>query len=124
YQKYGIDGVEKNTDFTDEKRKEIQNNLHAIAKRLHGVYNDFDKGTAQRYSLGRLAIMYRKHLIPGYKRRFKSLSGDQELGGITEGYYRTFWNTFVRDLRDMQFNITKNWENYTDFEKAQIKRTT
>lgn len=124
YKKYGIEGIYSKTDFTEAKRKDVQNSLHAIAKRLHGVYNDFDKGTAQRYSLGRLAIMYRKHLIPGYKRRWKKLSADQELGGITEGFYRTFWNTFVRDLRDMKFNVIKNWEGYTDFEKAQIKRTT
>ncbi len=101
----------------------MQNSLHALNKRLNGVYNDFDKGTAQRYSLGRLAIMYRKHLIPGYKRRFKKLSADQELGSITEGYYRTFWNTFAQDLRDYKFNLASNWSTYTDFEKKQIIRT-
>lgn len=123
YEKYGLEEIEEKTDFTEAKRKDIMNNLHAIAKRLHGVYNDFDKATIQRYSLGRLVMMYRKYLIPSYKRRFKYLSGDQELGGLTEGYYRTFWNTFIRDIRDMKFNILKNWEGYSDFEKAQIKRT-
>lgn len=123
YQKYGVDGVTSNTNFTEAKRKEVMNRLHAINKRLHGVYNSFDKGTAQRYSLGRLAMMYRKYLIPAYKRRWKSISGDQELGGITEGYYRTFWNTFAKDLIALKFNIFENWSSYSDFEKAQIKRT-
>lgn len=123
YEKYGIDGIYENTNFTETKRKELQNSLHALNKRTQGVYNDFDKGTAQRYALGRLAIMYRKHLIPGYKRRFKKLSGDQELGGITEGYYRTFWNTFAKDLLSLQFNILNNWSTYTDFEKTQIRKT-
>lgn len=135
YEKYGLEeiklengtkvsNIEHNTDFTEAKRKEIMNNLHAIAKRLHGVYNDFDKATVARYSLGRLVLQYRKHLVPAYKRRFKHLSGDQELGGLTEGFYRTFWNTFIRDIRDLNFNIKKNWEGYSDFEKGQIKRTT
>ena len=122
YKKFGVKGVAENTDYTEKKRQALQNRLHALSKRMHGVYNDFDKGTAQRYSLGRLATMYRKHLVPGYMRRFKSLSMDQELGSITEGFYRTFWNTFVRDLRDYKFNVVQNWSTYSAFEKAQIKR--
>jgi len=122
YQKYGLEDIYTKTDFTEAKRQDIMNAHHAVAKRLQGVYNEFDKGTAQRYALGRLAIMYRKYLIPSYKRRFKQLSGDQEAGALTEGFYRTFWNTFIRDLRDLNFNIAKNWEGYSSFEKAQIKR--
>lgn len=122
HQRYGDAGVEENTDFTEKKRQDFQNRLHALNKRMHGVYNDFDKGTSQRYSLGRLTVMYRKHLVPGYKRRFKSLSMDEELGTWTEGFYRTFWNTFVRDLRDFKFNVVQNWSTYSPFEKAQIKR--
>ena len=123
HEKYGAEGVEENTDFTERKRQDFQNRLHALNKRMHGVYNDFDKGTMQRYSLGRLSIMYRKHLVPGYKRRWKDLSMDEELGMFTEGFYRTFWNTFIRDLRDYKFNLMQNWSTYTPFEKAQIKRT-
>jgi hypothetical protein len=122
HQRYGDAGVEENTDFTEKKRQDFQNRLHALNKRMHGVYNDFDKGTSQRYSLGRLVVMYRKHLVPGYKRRWKRLSMDEELGAWTEGFYRTFWNTFVRDLRDYKFNIMQNWSTYSPFEKAQIKR--
>jgi len=122
YKKYGIE-IESKTDFTDKQRKDLMNINHAISKRLHGVYNSFDKAVIQKYSLGRLLLMYRKYLVPSYKRRFKKISGDQELGGLTEGTYRTFWRTFIRDLRDMQFNIVNNWESYTDFEKDQIKRT-
>lgn len=123
HEKYGAEEVEQNTDFTERKRQDFQNRLHALNKRMHGVYNDFDKGTLQRYSLGRLVVMYRKHLVPGYKRRWKGLSMDEELGMFTEGFYITFWNTVGRDLRDFKFNIMQNWSSYTPFEKAQIKRT-
>lgn len=122
HQRYGDAGVEENTDFTEKKRQDFQNRLHALNKRMHGVYNDFDKGTLQRYSMGRLVVMYRKHLVPGYKRRWKRLSMDEELGTWTEGYYRTFWNTFVKDLREYKFNVMQNWSTYSPFEKAQIKR--
>lgn len=122
YEKYGVDGVEQNTDFTEKKRQSFQNRLHALSKRMHGVYNDFDKGTSQRYSLMRLLLMYRKHLVPGYKRRFKRLSYDQELESITEGYYVTFYKTFVKDLRDYKLQVFNQWSTYSPFQKAQIKR--
>jgi hypothetical protein len=123
YTKYGIADIEKNTDFTNSQKIDLQNRLHAISKKLHGVYNEFDKGTAQRYALGRLVLMYRKHLIPGYKRRWGTLKTDQELGSTVEGYYITFYNTMLKDLAKMKFNVMKNWTTYTPFEKAQIKRT-
>jgi hypothetical protein len=122
HEQYGATEVEKNTDFTEAKRQDFQNRLHALNKRMHGVYNDFDKGTAQRYSLGRLAVMYRKHLVPGYKRRFKKLSMDEELGSFTEGYYRTFWDTFLKDLVTFKWNTIQGWSTYTPFQKAQTKR--
>ena len=111
-----------NTDFTEKKRQDFQNRLHALNKRMHGVYNSFDMGTAQRFALGRLAVMYRKHLVPGYKRRFKGLSMDQELGTFTEGFYNTFWKTFLKDAITFKWNNIQNWSTYTAFEKAQTKR--
>jgi hypothetical protein len=119
---YGAYDVAENTDFTEIKRQDFQNKLHALNKRIHGVYNEFDKGTMQRYSLGRLAIMYRKHLVPGYKRRFKSLSMDQELGTFTEGFYITFWRLFAKDLLTFKWNMIEGWSTFTPFEKAQMKR--
>ena len=123
YKEYGIAGVYKNTDFTVNKRFDLQNKLHALSKRLHGVYNDFDKATIQRQSLGRLVLMYKKHLVPGYLRRFKKVSMDQELGSPTEGFYRTFNSTVLRDVRRMKVNVFKNWSTYSPFEKSQISRT-
>lgn len=122
YQKYGVDEIYNKTNFTKKQKIELQNKLHALNKRLHGVYNSFDQSVLQRYALGRLVVMYRKYLVPAYKRRFKKRGMDQELGSPTEGYYRTFWNTMIRDLRDYEFNIKKNWANYSAFEKAQIRR--
>ena len=122
YKQFGIDGVEKNTDFNEEKRFNLMNRLHALNKRLQGVYNEFDAGILQKYSLGRLVVLYRKHLVPGYKRRFKRYSVDYELGSGTEGFYRTFWNTFAKDLINYKLNMFKAWATYTPFEKAQIRR--
>lgn len=122
HKRYGTSGVLINTNFTEQDRQRFQNRLHALSKRMHGVYNDFDKGTAQKYSLGRLALMYRKHLIPGYKRRFKRISYDQELESFTEGYYRTFWNLYLKQLVQFKFNLMAKYSELTPFQKAQVKR--
>jgi hypothetical protein len=123
HKKYGRDGVFTNTDFTEKRKEDFQNRLHALNKRLQGVYNDFDKATAGRYALGRLVLMYRKHMVPAWMRRFKSNSYDFELDDVTQGFYRTFWNTLVKDLFVYKKNILKEWSSYTPFQKAQIHRT-
>jgi hypothetical protein len=123
HKKYGVKDIYAKTNYTEKKRQDFQNKLHALNKRLHGVYNDFDKGTIQRLSLGRLLTMYRKHMVPGFKRRWKKASMDQELGAVTEGYYRTFWNLFIKDLIKYNINIIEAWSGYTAAQKSQIRKT-
>ena len=115
-------GVEEIVEFDEKERQEFMNTLHALNKRMHGVYNDFDKGTAQKYALGRLLLMYRKHMVPGYKRRYKAPSFDEELGAPTEGTYRVFWRTLLKDTVRYKAQVTKRWAGYTPFEKAQIRK--
>ena len=117
------DGNKNYRDFTEKDRRSVQDRIHGLSKKMHGVYNSFDKGVAQRYSLGRLALMYRKHMYPGYKRRYKKYSWDEEIGAATEGHYRTFWNTFLRDLYNYKRDITKAWATYSPGQKAAIRRT-
>lgn len=125
HEKYGveIEELEKNTDFTEKKRKDFQNELHALNKRMQGVYNEFDKGTLQRYALGRLVLLYRKYFIPAMKRRWKKNGFDEELGASTEGIYITFYKTMMKDLVRYKGNIMEAWSTYTPFQKAQIRRT-
>ena len=121
--------IEKNEDgntvyipFTESHRQDIQARLHGINKYMNGVYNDFDKATIQKQSVGRLALMYRKHVAPGYKRRFKRASMDHEIGTPTEGYYRTFADVLLSDLKQYKYNIIKNWSTYTPYQKSQIRK--
>lgn len=112
------DGVQ----FTDKQKKELQNTLHAMSKRMHGIYNSFDKPEAQRHTLGKLAFMFRKFVVPGYKKRFKALGADQELGGMTEGTYITFFRTVVRDLKASKGKALVNWSEYTPLERKNLMR--
>lgn len=108
--------------FGEKTRQDIQARLHGLNKYMNGVYNDFDKGTLQKSSAGRLLTMYRKHVIPGYKRRIKIVSMNHEIGAPVEGFYRTFADVMISDMRQYKFNVIKNWSTYTPFQKAQIKK--
>jgi len=116
------DGTVVRVNFEEKNRQEFMNTLHALNKRMHGVYNEFDKGVLQRHSAGRLLMMYRKHLVPGYKRRYSGLYYDEELGTVVEGMYWTFYKTLIKDLIVYKKNIIKDWSTYTPFQKSQIRK--
>ena len=63
-------------------------------------------------------------MYPGFKRRYQKFAWDEELGDTVEGYYRTFWYTFMRDLRLYHVNIAKQWSTYSTTQKANIYRFT
>lgn len=100
----------------------VQNRIHSINKELHGVYNNFDKSAAEQYTLGRLMLMFRKFLVPGFKRRYKSLGVDREMGDITEGFYNTFWRTLREDSKAL-LPWTEEYKQLTDRERHNLKRS-
>jgi len=104
---------------------DIQNRMHAMNKRLHGVYNEFDAPIMERYTVGRLILMYRKFLVPGFKKRWKREGIDYELGEVTEGTYMTFLRTAREQHMELLKTISpfnKDSLELTDTEIANVKR--
>ena len=108
-------------NYVDEA---VRDQLHATNKRLHGVYNKFDAPIIERYWWGRLLMMYRKWLVPGFKFRFKAKGFDYEFGDFTTGTYRTFYTKLFSDTKDLINYYTKNESNMTDTEKQAVLRAT
>lgn len=79
----------------------MQNRIHAINKRVNGVYNEFDSPELKRHWYGSLLFMYRDYLVPGFKRRYKSLTMDQEYSDYNEGYWRTFFRVLKSDYKKL-----------------------
>jgi hypothetical protein len=103
--------------------REFQGSLHSLNKKLQGVYNEQDKINAERHTWGRLLTMYKKFLAPGLKRRYKALGYDQELGDITEGYLKTFYNKIRTDASQLgRFMIGIDNGYYNEFEKQNLRR--
>lgn len=103
--------------------KDVQNSLHAINKRMHGVYDEFNKTLIEREWWGRLLLMYRKFVVPGFKRRLKMYGIDQELGLVTEGYQRTFWNLMITETKELMKEFSPFHESQlTPLEQANAKK--
>lgn len=78
-----------------------QNRLHALDKRLNGVYNDFDAPELKKHWYGSLLFMYRDYIVPGFKRRYKTLTVDQEFSDYNEGYWNTFFRILKKDYKQL-----------------------
>ena len=106
--------------------RQIQDRLHAINKRLHGVYNKFDRPMIERHWYGRLLTFYRKFLVSGFKARWRGLGVDYELGKTVEGTYQSFFRLLRTDFRKLAKSIVP-WrkdkvEGLTDFEYHNARR--
>ena len=107
----------------------FMNRLHGINKRTNGVYNDFDKMHLKRLWHGKLWMLFRGWMMPGYRRRFghgsfltsagQKWHVDQELGTLTQGTYITFWGGLVDSIMKRR----NAFADMTTLEKQNLKRT-
>jgi hypothetical protein len=103
----------------------VQNRLHAMDKRINGVYNEFDSPELKRHWYGSLLFMYRDFLIPGFKKRYKTLSVDQEFSSPTEGYFNTFMRKLMKDKKQLMrfyMGMEKESGDFQDFERENLRR--
>lgn len=112
-------------EFTDKELIRFINKQNFINKRLQGIYNDIDKSAIQQRALGRIAIMYRKFIKPGWNRRFENLTFNEEGEVWTEGYYNTtskFVRQLYKDIKSKQVDLKGSWNDLTDMQRANIIR--
>lgn len=84
-----------------EFKNEFSRKSAKINQDLHGIYNQEDKNAMQQYALGRLAIMYRKHIVPNAMKRWKKEGYDFDLKADTSGFQRDaaqFWKRYLKEL--------------------------
>ncbi|MDR0912104.1 MAG: hypothetical protein LBM96_05840 [Methanobrevibacter sp.] len=117
---------EDGTEFTRDDIYKFTRKIAAINQRMHGIYNREDKNAFQAMAIGRLAMQFRKFLVPSLVRRFDTANWNPDLEKWTEGYYITagkFFTQMIKDLKKSQFDIASQWNNLNDTEKANIRRT-
>lgn len=94
--------------------------LH-VNQSLFGSYNDEDANAANRVAAGRLVMQYRKWMKTQFNKRFQAGQKSLALDQWEEGYYRTTLR-FLNELRKGRFQLSANWSQLNDHEKANIKR--
>ena len=116
---------EDGTEFTSNDIFRFTRKSAAINHRLHGIYNNEDKSTMQKYAVGRMAIMFRKWIVPSMNRRWSKRAFNRDLQSYTEGYYRTAFR-FILGLREdidgTRMDVMTKYNMLTNAEKANIKR--
>ena len=120
----------------------VKRYLNHLNRRLNGNYTSNNQALAQRHAAGKLAMMLRKWLEPGVRRRYRGLSTalipndaltaedlyyNREIEDLDEGTYVTttrFMAQLIRDYKNFSLEMTSdNWSQLTLREKANIKKT-
>lgn len=121
------DGITKEdgTAFTQIDEDDITLKVAKINQFMHGIYNEEDKSAIQKYALGRMAMQFRKWMVPHYTRRYGIMKYDLQLDQFREGYYITAFKA-VKNIAVSMTNAKEtaafNWKNLTAHEKANLKR--
>ena len=112
--------------ITDDQLIDLKMKIGKINQSLNGAFNEDDRGAIHRYALGRLAMQFRQWMPAHYNRRFAGTYYDATMEQWREGYYRTFLRfglNLMKDLKDFQFQIATHWEELSQHEKANIRRS-
>lgn len=100
--------------------------IKRLLARLHGEYTELGRSAVQKYSLGRLGIMFRKFIVPGFKKRFEKKTPNEFLEEYTEGSYRElghFFKQLGKSIYQLKLSmITDHWSNLLPREKSNVKR--
>jgi hypothetical protein len=96
--------LEDGFEYSAEQTERLRNKLQRINQKLHGNYsNSIDMVMAQRRWYGKLAMMFRKYIVPGMQRRWDVEHLDFETGefeaGIYVDAYQHFINTVVSKVK-------------------------
>ncbi len=117
----------KKNNWTEKEQVEYKMKIRGILSRMHGEYSDLGRVAIQRIALGRMAYMFRKFVVPGWRRRWGRPQYIERLGQYTEGNYITFlkfFRNYYKEIGTLQFAVMgENWAGLSDHEKANIRRT-
>ena len=110
----------------------FRNTLSGIQKKTNQLKGPFDRAMAERRAFGKVVMIFRKYLLPGFRRRFGHggiadmgyLHVDTETGNISQGMYYSFANFLVEQAKGLLNKEPNVWGMMSPNEKANIKRTT
>jgi hypothetical protein len=110
------------TDGTVNQQALFGAKVKRLLASMHGEYGNLGKNEIQRYAVGRMAIMFRKFIVPGALRRWQGKRPNYLLENYTEGYYRTGINFLQKSFKELHaLGISAFTENYDKLSQAERK---
>jgi hypothetical protein len=82
--------IGKEVPYTDQVRYDLRNKIREVNKQIHGSYAKEDRMVIQGYTLGKLAVQFKKWVAPAVRARYAREYFDQNLGWM-EGRYLSWW---------------------------------
>lgn len=110
-------------EWTNDQRRDLMNKIHKVNKESNGVYNKFDSLQLQKSAFGKMALIFRKFIVPTIRKRYDGLRVDYEENALAEGYYRTMWRLVISDLPNFKRNVVDQWSTLQPFERENIRKT-
>ena len=104
----------KIADYNDDYIYNITNNIKEVRKEIHGNYSKLDKMVIQSYTLGNMAVQFKKWVMPAIRARYRTERFDPNLGWM-EGRYISWWkftNYAVKELTKGRSNLGNLKENF------------
>lgn len=133
--------------WTDKDMLIFKQKTRGILTRLHGEYSQLGKVAIERMAIGRMAYMFRKFIVPGFRRRWSREQYYERIGQFAEGNYITtgkflgdigglifgkteenseysFLQRLISNLQSFKMSmLSEEWASLSDHEKANIVRT-
>lgn len=115
-----VDGQEITDTFLSDFGRQIAKVNHSLL----GIYNRDDMVMAQKLSMTKLLIAFRKHVVVMMDKRYRKRHRVAEFAGTDqewqEGYMRTLWH-FLQGLKEAEYKIPAAWDNLTEYEKQNVR---
>ena len=120
---------EDGSAFTNDDIYKLTKKIAGVNQRLQGIYNTNDKNMFESQAVGVLVMMFRKWMVPSFRRRY----GRANYNFMTESWYEGFYESLfiflannIEDWKDdmthLRTVVTTNWSKLTPQEKANITR--
>ena len=110
-------------DLSFDEKFDLMNKIHAANKKNNGVYNKLDTLGIQQYTFGRMAMIFRKFIVPTVRSRFGGESVDYESGLVNQGYYQSFGKKLIEAWHHKSLSLLFDFNSMTDHEKEGVKRS-
>lgn len=123
----------KVANWDDNKRRQVSARIRSQLMSMHGNYSPEWKVALQRNGYLKLALMFRKWIVPSWRKRWDCMYYDNVTQSYKEGYYKTggiyafnkvkqFFYKLTDETKAAEIAITADWHNLTEMEKQNVRR--